>query len=153
MLKGVLIQAHVVVVIIGIRKKLVLDREDIAGRDVVLWQKKPVGLQDGHDLVPLITKVLSLFVTKVGIDILIADYFEWLLYANRSVVGGDNHTRFVIGYLLHDFQQRRMDEPGFRDGPIGRFIRGKFSHHCHIGAGVRKHVHEIIDNDVQVIRK
>ena len=100
MLESVLVQTDIVIVVIRVGKELVLDCKDIAGGDIIFWQKELFRFCDGHDLVTLITEVLSLLVSEVGIYIPVADNFEWFFHPYRSVISGNYHSSFSFRNLF-----------------------------------------------------
>jgi hypothetical protein len=47
--------------------------------------------------------------------------------------------------------QRRMFKPGLCNTPVTHFITGEFLQHFHFSPRVTQHIHEIINDNIQVI--
>ena len=151
MLKSVLIEVDVIVIVVGIGEELVLRCKNVRCRNVLLWQIKALRLGRLYHLVAFIPQVLSLFIAQVRIHRLVANDLEGSLHANRPVVRGDDNTGVFFGDLFQNVEQWRMNEPRFSDGAVCGFVGGEFADHGHVGPRVRKHVHKIIHDYIEVI--
>ena len=67
------------------------------------------------------------------------------------MVGGDDHIDIVVSEELDDLQKGRILHPREGDRTIGTLVLGQFADDIAVGARMRKHIDEVVDNDIQLV--
>ena len=151
MLEGVTVQIHVLIVVVGVSEKIILFCEHISRRYVGFGKEKSLRLATNQQMIVVEAQVFAVLVPQVGVRFAIANDFHGFLNPNHAVVGGQNQAAFFLGHLFDEIQQRRVLEPRFGNGSVGRLVGGQLLDHLYIGAGVGQHIHEVIDDHIQGI--
>ena len=111
MLKGVFVEVHIIIVIIGISKKLVFYGEYVARSNIHSGQENALRLLNLHHFVAFKAEVFPLLVSQVGIHGAIADNLKRTFDPNRTVVRRDDHASSTLGDLAQNVDERRMNKP------------------------------------------
>ena len=152
MLERILVVVHVVIVIVGIREEIIPNRKYVRRAHVLARQENGFRLAH-HIYVARVfeAQIFAVLVAQVSVGVAVAHNLVRALAANGTVVGSDDELALFLGNLLHHLVQRRVQEPRAGNAAVGRFIGRQFPNHGHVGAGVRKHIHEVVDDNVALI--
>ena len=110
MLECILIVRYVIVVVIGISKEGVACSEYVTCTEVRGWQLCLMRILDSENLLSIIVKTLSQFITEVRIRIAITDNLHWINRPNGSVISCDYHLIVRLCQLLDDVSKNAYSD-------------------------------------------
>ena len=111
MLEGVLVIAHIIVVIVRVGEEIVILSKDISRADVWRRQKGSLRCFDFIHLLLVVTEVLAQFVAQIGVGVLVANHLYRIVHPDAAMVSSDDYLGVSLGYLLEEFADRRIDKP------------------------------------------
>ena len=151
MLECVAVVLDVVVVVVGVGKEILVLCKDICGAEVGTGESCLLWLAYLEDFTGVICQVLTQFVAKIGIDVLVAYDLYRIVAAYTAVVGGYNDGAVCLGKTAEESGYGRMAEPALGNAAVGCLVAGQFAHHAAFGACMAEHVDEIKHKDVEVV--
>ena len=112
MLKSVPVIINVIVIIVGICKKIILHGKNIRGTHIYFGQVEFFGFPDCENILSIVSKILTLFISEIGIGLTITNDLERSFYPDGPVIGSYDEPGPFLGDPLNGLQQGRMYEPG-----------------------------------------
>ena len=110
MLEGVLVVLHVVIVVIGVSKEVVVVAEDVLVREVHLWKPNLRRDTDLIDLLGIVGEGLADLVAEVGVGVLVSDDLNRGIDSYGAMVGGEHDPIAHLGDVLEEVVGRRVTE-------------------------------------------
>ena len=95
MLEGVFVVLHIMVVVVGIGKEVVVHCEDVAGGDIWRGEPEAFGAFYFIHLSVVVAEVFAELVAQVGVGVFVAYDFDGIVNTYGAVVGSDDD--FVVG--------------------------------------------------------
>ena len=149
MLESAGVILDVIIVVVRIGEEVFVCSEDERRREVWGGETEPGGLQNLVDLSRVVVKIFTDFVAEVGVCVSVADDLNWVFDPDSTVIGGQDDSVTEQGELSENFHDSRMTEPRFRDRAISRIGVGEFTNHFGLGSGMREHINEVEDHDLE----
>ena len=135
-LERVFVISHIIVVVVGVCKEIVVCGENVSRADIGRRQSIAFGRFYLVRLFGVVAERFSHFIAEVCIGVFVADNLDGVVDVYGSVVGGENDFEIFLGDFAEKVEGRRVFEPRFGDGPRGGFGRGQFPNHFGVGTGV-----------------
>jgi len=107
-LEGIFVILDVVVVVVGIGKKVVLHGEDVGRADVGTRQTCPKRFLYLEDLLLIVREVLSQFVSQIRVRVAISDDFDRIVASDATVVGGQHNGTIQTRQAAEEVAHSRM---------------------------------------------
>ena len=151
-LEGVAVITNVIVVVVRVSEEVALPGEDICGTQVDLRQEDLLGVFHLEDFLRVVFQVLAVLVAQVGVHLAVTKDTDGLFDVCGAVVSGDDHVAALLRDEAHHVEKAGMLEPRVHQRAVGFLVIGQFADDFHLRAGVREHVNEVVDDDIQLVR-
>ena len=92
-----------------------------------------------------------MFIAKIGGGLFVPNHFIRCFHPHTSMIGCQHNLNFFICYFFQCLVQRRMFKPARGNTPVAHFITGQFFQHFHFRSGMAKHIHKIVNDNIQII--
>ncbi len=152
MLEGVAIVTDVIVVVVRVGEEVALASEDVGRAQVHLRQENLLWVFHLEDFFRVVFQVLAVLVAQVGVHLTVAQNADGFFDIGRAVVGGDDHVAALFRDEAHHVEEAGVLKPRVHQRAVGFLIVGQFADDFHLRAGVGKHIHEVVNNDIQLVR-
>ena len=96
MLERIGVIIDVIIVVVGVGEKIIFLAHYIGLADIHPRQESQLRLLDLEYVFGVITQVLALLITQIGVCILVANDLYRLVHPHGTVVGGYNHLAFLF---------------------------------------------------------
>ena len=92
-----------------------------------------------------------MFVAEIGSSLFVPDNFIRRLHPYTSMIGSQYNPYIFFCYFFQCLVQWRMLKPTGSNATITYFIAGQLFQHFHFCSCMAQHIHEIVNNYIQVI--
>ena len=100
MLESVFVVLHIMVVVVGIGKEVVVHCEDVAGGDIWRGEPEAFGAFYFIHLSVVVAEVFAELVAEVGVGVFVAHHLYCVVYMDCAVVGGKHHSCTAVSHFL-----------------------------------------------------
>src|SRR5574344_1010266 len=151
MLEGILVIAHVIIVVVGVSKEAVARSKHVTGGDIRRRQLSFLGFFNGKEVFVIIGQILAQLVSQVGIGIAVTHNLNRFIGTYAAMIGSYHYLAVGLRQHLKQISNDRMAEPAQGDGAIGTLVISQFAHHLRFSSSMRQHINEIEYHHIQVI--
>ena len=151
MLECILVIRNIIIVVVRIGEEVIVHRKNVFTAQVGRGQAHFFRVTYFQYLLRVVIQILTDFITEICIRVPVTDHFDRVVDTNGPVVGGHNYFITFVGDTFEQLQSGGMLEPGTGQAAVSRFALRQFTDHFHFRTGMRQHIHEVEDNDIQLV--